>query len=194
METKRDLSISMARANVIVLFISIPVVILQFVVFIGLHGIDNLKPSWNTLLLIAAILLGVVIHELIHGLGWVIFGRKPFSAIKFGFQWKTFTPYAHLKEPVEVNVYRLGAFLPWFILGILTYFLSLILGSGDLFWFSLIHRSAAGGDWLILWLIRSVKTGMQVEDHPTNAGCYVLEWSLGSLENPCKKQNLSSVV
>lgn len=175
METKRDLSISMARANVIVLFISIPVIILQFVVFIGLHGIDNLKPSWNTLLLIAAILLGVVIHELIHGLGWVIFGRKPFSAIKFGFQWKTFTPYAHLKEPVEVNAYRLGAFLPGFILGILTYFLSLILGSGDLFWFSLIHTSAAGGDWLILWLIRSVKTGMQVEDHPTNAGCYVLE-------------------
>ena len=174
-ENKRDLSISMARANVIVLFISIPVVILQFAIFLWLHGTAGLRPVWSSAILIIAVLLGIVVHELIHGISWMIFGRKPFSAIKFGYQWKTFTPYAHLKEPVEVNAYRLGAFLPGFILGILTYLLSLVLGNGDLFWFSLVHTSAAGGDWLILWLIRHVKAGRHVEDHPTNAGCYVLE-------------------
>jgi hypothetical protein len=174
-ENKRDLSVSMAQANIVVLFISIPVVILQFTAFLMLHGTESLKPTWSTVFLIIAVMLGIVVHELIHGLSWVIFGRKSFSAIKFGFQWKTLTPYAHLKEPVEVNAYRLGAFLPGFILGILAYSLSLVLGNGDLFWFSLIHTSAAGGDWLILWLIRNVKAGMQVEDHPTNAGCYVLE-------------------
>jgi hypothetical protein len=171
----RDLSISMARANVIVVFISIPVVILQFLIFFMPHGTEGLNPTWPTALLIIAILLGTVAHELIHGISWMIFGRKPLSAIKFGFQWKTLTPYAHLKEPVEVHAYRLGAFLPGLILGILTYILSLVFGNGDLFWFSLVHTSAAGGDWLILWLIRNVRAGMQVEDHPTNAGCYVLE-------------------
>ena len=175
LENKRDLSVSMARANVIVMFMSIPVVILQFAVFLVPHGTEDLKLAGNPTLLITAVLLGIVIHELIHGLSWMIFGRKRFSAIKFGFQWKTFTPYAHLKETVEVNAYRLGAFLPGFILGILPYGVSLILGNGDLFWFSLVHTSAAGGDWLILWLIRDVKAGRQVEDHPTNAGCYVLE-------------------
>jgi hypothetical protein len=174
-ETRRDLSIPMAKANIVVLFISLPVVILQFAVFLGLHGTAGLKPTWSSALLILAVLLGVVIHELLHGITWVIFGRKPFSAIKFGFQWKTFTPYAHLREPVEVNAYRFGAFMPGFVLGILTYSLSLILSSGDLFWFSLVHTSAAGGDWLILWLLRNVKAGTRVEDHPTNAGCYVLE-------------------
>src|SRR5688500_5158597 len=125
-ETIRDLSISMARANVIVLFISIPVIILQFALFLRLHGIQGLRPAWSSILLILAVLLGGVIHELIHGISWMIFGRKPFSAIKFGIQWQTFTPYAHLKEPVEVNAYRLGAFLPGFLLGILTYILSLL--------------------------------------------------------------------
>ena len=175
MENKRDLSIPMDRANLVVAFISIPVIVLQFVVFIWLHGVEGLDLTWNILLLITAVILGVVIHEFIHGISWVIFGRKPFSTVKFGFQWKTFTPYAHLTEPVEVNAYRLGAFLPGFLLGILTFILSLMLGSGDLFWFSLIHTSAAGGDWLILWLIRHVKAGRLVEDHPTHAGCYVLE-------------------
>lgn len=175
MQNKRDLSISLTRANVIVVFITIPVLILQLAIFILLYGMKNLEPTWNPVILIVVILLGVVIHELIHGITWVIFGHKPFSVIKFGFHWKTFTPYAHLKEPVDVNAYRLGGFMPGFILGILTFILSLVLGNGNLLWFSLIHTSAAGGDWLILWLIRNVQAGKQVEDHPTNAGCYVLE-------------------
>ena len=175
MEHKRDLSVPMDRANLIVASLSIPVMVLQFMLFIGLHGIEGMNPTSNVLLLIGAVIAGVVVHELIHGFSWVIFGGKPFSSVKFGFQWKTFTPYAHLTEPVEVNAYRLGGFLPGFILGMLTFVLSLVFGSGDLFWFSLIHTSAAGGDWLVLWLLRHVKAGMLVEDHPTNAGCYVLE-------------------
>jgi hypothetical protein len=175
MENKRDYSIPMARANILVLFIIVPVVILQFVIFIVLHDIEALQLTWGIGLLMVAVLLGVVAHELIHGMSWVVFGQKPFSAIKFGFQWKTITPYAHLKVPVDVHAYRIGAFMPGFILGILTHILSILLGNGDLFWFSLIHTSAAGGDWLILWLIRNVKRGQLVEDHPTNAGCYVLE-------------------
>ena len=175
MTNKRDLSVSMARANVIVMFLSIPVVILQFTIFLLLHGAEGLKLTGNSSILLIAVLLGIVIHELIHGISWVIFGHKSFSSITFGFQWKTFTPYAHLKESVEVIAYRLGAFMPGFILGILTYSLSLMLGNGDLFWFSIIHTSAAGGDWFILWLIRNVRSDAHVEDHPTNAGCYVIE-------------------
>ncbi len=178
MENKRDLSISMARTNVIVFFISVPVIILQLVIFTMLHGIAHLQITWNVVVLILAILAGMVAHELIHALSWVIFGHKSFSAIRFGIQWKTLVPYAHLKESVEVNSYRIAAFMPGLLLGILPYLLSLLLGDGNLFWFSLVHTSAAGGDWLILWLIRGVKSGILVEDHPANAGCYVLEpWS-----------------
>jgi len=105
----------------------------------------------------------------------MIIGGKDFSAVKFGFQWKTLTPYAHLKEPMEVNVYRISILMPGLLLGILPYLLSLLRADANLFWFSLIHTSAAGGDFLILWLIRNVKAGSLVEDHPTNAGCYVIE-------------------
>ena len=36
-ENKRDLSVSMAEANIIVLFVSIPVAILQFGIFVLFH-------------------------------------------------------------------------------------------------------------------------------------------------------------
>ncbi len=71
MENKRDLSISMARANIIVLFVSIPVAILQFAIFGILHGMEKMETTWGFVLLLAVILLGVVVHELIHGLAWV---------------------------------------------------------------------------------------------------------------------------
>lgn len=175
LEHKRDLSISMGRANIVVFFIAIPVVILQFALFSFLHGAEKMESTWNFIFLFVLIVIGIVVHEFIHGITWAIFARKPFSAIKYGFQIKTLTPYAHLKEPVEVNAYRIGAFMPGFILGIFIYIVSLVLGDGNLFWFSLVHTSASGGDWLILWLIRHVKAGTLVEDHPSNAGCYVIE-------------------
>jgi hypothetical protein len=174
-ENKRDLSISMLSANVIAIFIAIPLLILQFAIYNALYGLQKAVPGWGVTTVFALIILGIFIHELIHGITWSIAGHKPFLAIKFGFQWKTITPYAHLKEPIEVNAYRLGALMPGFILGILPYFLSLLFVDGNLFWFSLIHTSAASGDFIVLWVIRKVKAGQQVEDHPTNVGCYVLE-------------------
>lgn len=174
-ENKRDLSISTLRANILVIFLAIPLIVVQFSLFVALYGEKGTEPTWGVVPLIVSIILGFVVHELIHGAAWMVVGKKDLSAIKFGFQWKTITPYAHLKEPIEINAYRMGAFIPGLVLGILVYILSLLLADGNLFWFSLIHTSAAGGDFLILWLIRGVKAGSLVEDHPTNAGCYVLE-------------------
>jgi hypothetical protein len=172
---KRDLSISMTRANVLVILLAIPLVIVQFGLFLIFNPQADLMLTLNLLVFLLVFALSIVVHELIHGVTWVLATRRPWSAVKFGFQWKTLTPYAHIKEPTEVNAYRIGAFMPGFILGILPFILSLITGNSNLLWFSLLNTTAAGGDWLILWMIRNVKAGTLVEDHPTNAGCYVLE-------------------
>ena len=74
-----------------------------------------------------------------------------------------------------MNAYRLGTFLPGFLLGIVPFVLSVILNDGNLFWYSVVHTAAAGGDWFVLWMLRNVKSGTLVEDHPTHAGCYVLD-------------------
>jgi hypothetical protein len=76
-ENKRDLSISMARANLIVLFTSIPVALLQFLLFSWIHGIANMGTTWDFNLLIIGLLLGVIVHELI-GISCDL-RRKPFS-------------------------------------------------------------------------------------------------------------------
>jgi len=171
---KRDLSVSMLRANILGLALIIPVFLILTNIYFRLYGSAQIEINGSALIFFVVLIVSVVVHELIHGLTAMFFTKQPFSTVKFGFNLKTLTPYAHMKTTLEVTRYRIVVFLPGLILGIIPYILGLALGNIALALFGVIHIIAAGGDWLILWLIRKVKPGIMVEDHPTRAGCYVL--------------------
>jgi Putative zincin peptidase len=183
MSSKRDLSVSMTTAGVYSLVFAVPLVLVLGLLYVLRWGLLSTPDGFtldfggvvNTLLLLVVFVVGVVVHEYIHALAWSYFGRKPLSAIKFGFQISTLTPYAHSLEPMEVNAYRLGPIMPALVLGILPSIIAILIGNGWLLTFGLFFTAAAAGDMLILWLIRNVKAGTLVEDHPTQAGCYVIE-------------------
>jgi hypothetical protein len=172
---KRDISISMENANIYGIIFALPIVIIQLTSYTLVYGVRAFKPGMNVLLLVVIVFIGIAAHEIIHGIAWSIFGNKPISAIKFGFLWKTLSPYAHCKETMDVAAYRWGTFMPGLLLGFLPFFIAIFTGDSSFMWFGLFHSCAACGDWLVLWIIRTVKPGSLVEDHPTNAGIYVLE-------------------
>lgn len=173
---RRDLSVSMGAANLYVLLTTGPAVALLAVTYSVLWGYGRLEAlsGFGLLPLLAVLAAGIVAHEAIHGLSWAAFGRKPLGSLKFGFQARTLTPYAHLKEPVEARAYRLGAAAPGVVMGLLPSLAGIATGGGAVMLFGLVFTFAAGGDALILWLIRGVEPDALVEDHPTRAGCYVL--------------------
>lgn len=178
--TKQDLSISMGKAGVYSLVLSLPIAFLQAWGFALRWGWEAFWVGFNGLfgnlwLFLVLFLVGVVVHEGIHALAWAFFGKKSLSAIRFGFQLATLTPYAHCREPMEVNAYRWGTVMPGLVLGLLPALIGIGTGWGGWLSFGLIFTIAAGGDILILWLLRGVPAGKQVEDHPSQAGCYVLE-------------------
>jgi hypothetical protein len=178
--TKTDLSISMEKANVYSLAIALPVALLQIAGYSLRWGSNAFVEGFdaffgNIIVFLVIFFLGVILHELIHGFTWMLFAQKPFSAIKFGFQVKTFTPYAHCKEPMKINPYRIGAAMPGVLLGLLPALLGILNGHGWLLAFGVLFTAAAGGDFLVLWLLRNVKSDSLVEDHPTQAGCYIID-------------------
>jgi hypothetical protein len=143
--------------------------------FIVMHGaIQGRVDALGIVLFTAVMIISVVAHELIHGLTWQVCAKTSSARIAYGVQWKTLTPYAHLRGPIEVNAYRIGGLMPGLLLGIIPYVISLALGNVPMLLFSIIHTLAAGGDGLILWSLRTVPPGALVEDHPSRAGCYVL--------------------
>jgi len=185
---KRDLSVSMAKANLYGLMV-LPLVVLQSILYLGVWGserfFDGLAIMFGKLVYFMLIFIaGTILHELIHEVSWSYFGKKPLNAIKFGFRLKALTPYAHCKEPLGVRAYRTGALMPGFVLGILPSGIGIITGNGWIMIFGLLFTLASGGDLLVLWLIRKVKAGELVQDHPTKAGCYVIEATASGSEMP----------
>lgn len=174
---REDRSISMARANLYGLALIAPLLLLA--VPFGLiwgggalqEGLLAFAAPWS---FVPVLLLGVVAHEALHAAAWVWLGGKPWSAIRFGFQLKTLTPYAHCTEPIEVRAYRAGAAAPGVVLGLLPLVVATAVGNGWLLWFGLFFTLAAVGDLVILWTLRGVEAGRLIVDHPTRAGCYVL--------------------
>ena len=178
-ERKTDLSVSLTAANVWSMLIALPLIIILAGLYLLRWGavlqVEKFAVGPGVLLLFLAVFItGVVLHELLHAASWMVFGRQPRSAIQFGIDKKTLSPYAHCKQPLAANNYRLGTFMPGLLLGILPALAAVVTSSGWLLGFGLLFTLLAGGDFLILWLIRKVPGGRMVEDHPTRAGCYVI--------------------
>lgn len=175
----KDVSIPILKANLYMFAITIPLIGLLALIFSAVWDLGSfLVGTYRFLALpsvVPALLIGVPLHEFLHALGWVYFGKKSFKEIKFGFQWKTITPYAHLTVPVSAWGYRMGTVLPGLVLGLLPYLAGLISGNGWLGALGLFFIFAAGGDLLALWIIRKVKNQTVVIDHPSQVGCLVLE-------------------
>ena len=139
------------------------------------NAVSNLDFSFlkSSSIIYLSIIGGIIIHELIHGLVLSIYAEKGFRSIKFGVIWKMLTPYCHCKEPLLVKHYRIAVIMPAIILGHLPVIYSLIVG--DLRWllFGIFFTVAAAGDFLIINLLKNENSYDLVQDHPTQAGCYI---------------------
>jgi hypothetical protein len=65
--------------------------------------------------------------------------------------------------------------MPGMVLGVLPYLAGLATGNVWVTLFGLVFTWSAGGDALILLLMRGVGPGELVEDSPTRVGCHVVE-------------------
>lgn len=124
-----------------------------------------------------SIMVGILLHEMLHGLGWVFFTRKKFRSLRFGFMVREMAPYAHCVEPLPVYGYRIGILLPAIMLGLLPALIGIITGSFSWLCYGMLFTWAASGDLIMYWHIRKLNPRTVVMDHPEKLGCIILESS-----------------
>ncbi|MBC7776613.1 MAG: DUF3267 domain-containing protein [Phycisphaerae bacterium] len=173
----REIAVTMAKANLYALvFALIPVgMILLFWALFGKEAIRVGNDFFNLWVFLPVAVIGIIVHELIHGFSWMAAARLPFSTMKFGFQMKTFTPYAHCTVPITKRSYVFGTLMPAITLGFAPFLWAIFTGNGWWLFFAVFFTFAAGGDFLIVWLLRKVPGHLLVADHPVKAGCYVYD-------------------
>lgn len=180
---KEKITFDIVMANIYAVLMIVPIAIVYGVPFYFLWSdiftkeafvnvLDNPLGTYVSSTLIVFI-LGIIVHELIHGITWAIFADKGFKSIKFGVMWKMLTPYCHCKEPLLIKQYLLGAIMPAIILGVIPAVISMFTGSIALLVFGAFFTLAAGGDFIMVNLLRNEKMNDLVQDHPSEMGCYI---------------------
>jgi hypothetical protein len=175
-----DATVSMLRANIIALSL-LPIAYFLFVlpfqwIWTGMYPDRAASLSLPSLWLsIPILLLGIVVHELIHALGFIFVGKVPRKAVKIGIYWKALAPYAHCREPMTAFAYRISVMLPGLLLGVVPGILGVAVGFGWLVLWGAAMTVAAGGDLAVLLAVRSVPGEALVRDHPSQVGGQVLK-------------------
>ena len=172
---KRDLSISMVKANIVLLPLSIVLLFAMLGISNLVIGLSSKGSFFEIASLVPTLILGVIIHEAIHGFTWMKLGNISFDQIKYGVNWKALMPYAHSKVPMRKDAYVIGAALPGIFLGVLPFIAGLVLGSDWITWFGIIFTVAAAGDMWVIWSVRNVPNDGMIQDHPSRAGCFAFE-------------------
>ncbi|EHO08279.1 DUF3267 domain-containing protein [Myroides odoratimimus] len=178
-------TIDLGKANGYALLSLIPIAIVNFagyylvwgeIISISkLKGLHPLLVMGYCFLYIVVMTLGIVVHELIHGATWAIFAKKGFKSIKLGFLKEYLTPYCHCKEPLKVRPYSIGAIMPAIILGFIPSILAIWTGSLGMLLFGIFFTVSAMGDFMIIYLIYKEDKDTWVQDHPSEAGYYLLK-------------------
>lgn len=184
---KELIIIDIVKANINAVLFLIPVLIIYVSAFYLLwdekftieyfHNLLNNSGitaiGFNSIIFIITMLIGVVAHELLHGITWSLFTKKAWKSIHFGFKWQMLTPYCHCSEPLLLKHYVLGAAMPGIVLGIAPFIISLATGSMAILAFSVFFTLAAIGDFMIIYFLRNTNKNALIQDHETEAGCWV---------------------
>ncbi len=187
--SKKLITIDIIKANLYSVRLLIPTIFLYTSLFYFIWGdnysidyfskiLHNISPiiiGKSSLAIIFTIFLGIIFHELLHGISWALFSRNGWKSIHFGFKWQMLTPYCHCSEPLLAKHYILGAAAPGIALGFIPFIISLAIGSISILAFSIIFTLAAIGDFMIIYLVRNTNKKALIQDHETEAGCWVYE-------------------
>jgi len=169
---KRDITYGFWAVNFYVIILVLPIFIILYFLYKFIWEAPTITFKFPYLMIF---ILGVVLHELIHGFFAMKYSKNGIKSIKFGISWKMLTPYCQCKEPLAIRNYRIVLIAPLIILGIIPAFVGLILGNNDIYGFGLFFILAAGGDILIIWKLRKERKENLAFDSPDKCGCEIFE-------------------
>ncbi|HHT49548.1 MAG TPA: DUF3267 domain-containing protein [Firmicutes bacterium] len=118
--------------------------------------------------------LGLLVHELLHGLGWVIGGDLTWNDLGFGLYLSKGILFIHSRVPLKMKAYRIGILLPGLVLGIAAPLCGLFFSRWSLVWFGVFMFSGAAWDFILFWWTRKIPGHVLIVDHPTKIGIKVV--------------------
>ena len=168
---EKDVTISSGKAMVLGVVYALPFIIIVGLLyrFILIERAYLLKISGLSfyIMLIAIIAISVVIHELLHGIGWAISSGKGWNVVRFNIN--AMMPSCACKVALKKKSYLTGVLAPFVILGLGSILFVFVYPGTVSLLTLMVNFIAAGADLLIA--VNVLREGnCLIADHPTEAG------------------------
>jgi hypothetical protein len=131
-------------------------------------------------LLFGGFVIGIGLHELIHGLTWSILVEKGWKHVRFGIFRPSGTPYCHLSKPVELRCYLIGLLMPGILTGLGPLLIGFWQGSGLLLLWGVFLTQSATGDVMMAYHLWGEPKGTLIQDHSEQLGYWAYPPDQGS--------------
>lgn len=171
---------NLVPANFLGLVVFILLLVLTSALNIDLLSVFNDLPF---ILILALLILYMLLHELLHGIGYRITGSKS-NKIKYGVELEKGILYTLVLEEVPKKNILVSLQMPFVIIGIITYILGYILNIPLLLLLSIFNLMGASMDLVMFIYISKIKDVHYAETKAPN------EFILISKEDLTKKKSL----
>lgn len=167
MEKYYKFSLNMKLANIIAGILSVLFIILLFVL------VNNEVLIYHGYFIMSLYLMYMVLHELCHGLGYVLFVKDK-SNIKFGAVLEKGVLYAMCQEKLTKKQIMISLLLPLLLLSVLVLPIAIIFKNADLFFLAGLNLIGSIGDIAMLKLISRMPSDIKYIDLDSEIGTYLL--------------------
>lgn len=168
---EKNVTISSGKATGLGILYALPLVIIfgflyRFLLIDRAHLLEAGGFSFYIMFLMIVI-VSVVLHELLHGIGWAISSGKGWKAVRFNIN--AMMPSCACKAALEKKDYLIGVLAPFVILGSASVLFVFIYPGTISLLTMMVNFIAAGADFMIVFNLLKERDSLIV-DHPTEAG------------------------
>lgn len=159
----------------IVLFIVLTALTLLFS-FKGEHSGSFSIPG--AILFLASFVVFVLVHEGLHGLSFMIFGKIKAKNIRYGVMLKSGVAYCISLVPISVWASRLSLMMPIYAVCLPLYIYGLVTQNLALTILSLLYLTGSVGDIYYMWKLRKTPRNLYMYENPPTTHGYEIGYLL----------------
>lgn len=134
---------------------SMTITLLKFLAFIGLY------------------IIGIILHEFFHLLGFIIWGKCRWSDLVYGINRELGVAYAGTKKTLRNHAMKKALLLPFWLTGLLPYLIGIYLNNGTLISVSALLIGGAVGDFAMYNQLRKINKDAYIIDDIEKPQLYV---------------------
>ncbi|RNF39926.1 DUF3267 domain-containing protein [Planococcus salinus] len=176
MKADRIIELNMEELVLKMLWVNVLLLVLFAAAFHVFAQPFSFRPSWGGILyFLAGYVVLIVLHELFHLIGFVVFGKVTVSSLQYGINLKMGIAYATTRTPVQNKAMKKALLLPFWTTAVLPTIVGFWLDSQVLVLLGAMLTAGAMGDFVMYRGLLKERNSAWIVDDPEKPKLHIYD-------------------